>query len=88
MRVTHGCIRRYPDDFEYLYRHVPIGIRVHIVNEPVKVGWHAGQLYLEVHQLLYEIFGGEVDLLKKALTMIDRELDQRALMSNLLECNP
>ncbi len=49
LAVTHGCIRMYPEDVEALYPLVPVGTRVRIVNEPVKVAWVDGQLLLEAH---------------------------------------
>jgi len=52
MQVTHGCIRMYPDHIEELYNLVPINTPVSIVNQPYKVGWKNGRIYLEVHQPL------------------------------------
>lgn len=49
MRVSHGCIQLFPEDIESLFGQVPVGTRVHIVNQPQLVGWHEGNLYLEVH---------------------------------------
>lgn len=49
MRVTHGCIRLYPEDINALFHMVPVGTPVRIVNQPVKVGWRDGRLYIEVH---------------------------------------
>jgi L,D-transpeptidase ErfK/SrfK len=50
MRVTHGCIRMFPEDIEALFKTVPVGTTVNIVNQPVKIGWTAdGRLYLEAH---------------------------------------
>jgi L,D-transpeptidase ErfK/SrfK len=49
MRVTHGCIRMFPEDIEALYKTVPPGTRVHIVNQPLKLGWGDAGLYLEAH---------------------------------------
>jgi L,D-transpeptidase ErfK/SrfK len=55
MRVTHGCIRLFPEDIESLYKSVPTGTVVQIVNQPVKLGWTAdGGLYLESHPPLPE----------------------------------
>lgn len=48
MRVTHGCVRMYPEHIELLYRMVPQGTPVFIVNEPIKVGWSKDELYLQV----------------------------------------
>lgn len=49
MRVSHGCIRLYPEDISRLFDRVPKGTTVRIVNEPYQVGWLDGQLYLEAH---------------------------------------
>jgi L,D-transpeptidase ErfK/SrfK len=55
MRVTHGCIRMFPEDIEALFKTVPVGTTVTIVNQPVKIGWTAdGRLYLESHPALKE----------------------------------
>jgi L,D-transpeptidase ErfK/SrfK len=49
MRVTHGCVRLYPEDVEDLFNRVPVGTKVTIVDEPFKAGWLDDTLYLEVH---------------------------------------
>ena len=51
-RVSHGCIRMYPEDIIQLFGQTAIGEPVSLVNKPVKVGWRAGGLYLEVHPQL------------------------------------
>ncbi|MDX7988192.1 LysM peptidoglycan-binding domain-containing protein [Xenorhabdus sp. 12] len=53
MRVSSGCIRLRPDDIEELFRTVPKGTRVQIINEPVKYAVEPdGKRYVEVHQPL------------------------------------
>lgn len=52
MRVTHGCLRMFPEDIEYLFDHVPLKTRVRIINEPVKLGWDGDRLVIEAHQVL------------------------------------
>jgi L,D-transpeptidase ErfK/SrfK len=54
MQVTHGCMRMYPEDIESMYRMVPVGTPVRIINQPLKTGWHRGTLYLEAHPVLDE----------------------------------
>ena len=49
MAVTHGCIRLYPEDIEALFKMVPVGTKVWLVNEPVKVAYVDGELLLEAH---------------------------------------
>ena len=52
MRVSHGCIRLYPEDIKALFKEIPVGTPVHIVNQPILAGWLDGQVYLEVHKPL------------------------------------
>jgi L,D-transpeptidase ErfK/SrfK len=54
MRVTHGCIRMYPEDIEGLFADIPVGTTVNLVNQPIKLGWLAGALFLELHPPLEE----------------------------------
>jgi L,D-transpeptidase ErfK/SrfK len=54
MRVTHGCIRMYPEDIESLFGAVAVGTPVMIVNEPMKIGRQGDNILLEVHQPLEE----------------------------------
>jgi len=51
-RVSSGCIRLYPEDIEALFPQVKKGTRVQVVDQPVKIGWSEGELYLEVHPSL------------------------------------
>lgn len=48
-RVSHGCIRMYPEDIIKVFELVEIDTPVLIINEPIKVGWNNGNLYLEAH---------------------------------------
>ena len=49
MQVTHGCIRMYPEDIEWLFPQIPVNTPVTIMNQPYKFGWSGNDLYLEVH---------------------------------------
>lgn len=49
MQVTHGCIRMYPEDIEWLFPQIPVKTPVTIMNQPYKFGWSGNDLYLEVH---------------------------------------
>lgn len=48
-RVSHGCIRMYPEDIRRLFARVAPGTPVTIVDQPVKLGWSGNALFLEVH---------------------------------------
>lgn len=49
-KVSHGCIRLYPEDIPRLFSLVNTGTRVSIVRQPVKVGVKDGRVYVEVHE--------------------------------------
>lgn len=48
MQVTHGCMRMYTSDIESLFKQVPVNTKVNLLNEPVKLGWVADILFIEV----------------------------------------
>jgi L,D-transpeptidase ErfK/SrfK len=49
MRVSHGCVRLYPENIEYLYELIDIGVPVNIINEPYLVGQLDDEWYFEAH---------------------------------------
>lgn len=54
-RVSRGCIRMYPEAVESLFQRIPVGTKVTTVFQPVKVGWHQGELWIEVQPDLSQI---------------------------------
>jgi L,D-transpeptidase ErfK/SrfK len=53
-RVSAGCIRMFPEDIHRLYKMAKVGTPVRIINEPFKVGYKGGRMYLETHRPLLE----------------------------------
>ncbi len=54
MRVSHGCIRLYPEDIEALFLNVSLKTPVRIINQPYKIGVKDDVIYLEAHPFLEE----------------------------------
>ncbi|OLQ93312.1 peptidase [Vibrio panuliri] len=53
MRVSAGCIRMDPKDIEWLFQQVELGVKVTVINEPVKVTLEPDRsVYLEAHEPL------------------------------------
>jgi L,D-transpeptidase ErfK/SrfK len=48
-RVSHGCIRMYPEDIEAMFPEMTSGLPVRIVNQEIKIGWSGDDLFLEAH---------------------------------------
>jgi L,D-transpeptidase ErfK/SrfK len=49
-RVSHGCIRMYPEDIAKLYAAVKLGTPVRIVDQPIKAGIMDDIVYMEFHR--------------------------------------
>ena len=65
MRVSHGCIRLYPENIEYLYELVEIGEPVTIINEPFLLGELDGEWYFESHEPLEDDLISPADRLEQ-----------------------
>lgn len=95
MQVTHGCMRMYAPDIQRLYQTVPIGTPVRIVNQPYKVGWRDGVLYVEVHPWLEGTPPAQLNntalltqLVKSRLSQyIDYPVDWQAVEQARIEAN-
>ena len=85
MQVSHGCIRLYPEDVEGLFPLIPVGTPGEFVYQPVKVGLHHGEVYVEVTQ---DIYGLTPAIWKEARAMLERvgvadRVDHERLMAAL-----
>ena len=69
-RVSHGCIRLYPEDIKDLFYRVPNGTPVRIIYQPVKVGRSGAALYAEIHR----------DFLHRQSNPLDEALRQEKLL--------
>ncbi len=76
MRVTHGCVRMYPENIENLFPRIAIGTPMRIVNQPVKAGWSAGALYLQVHPLLEENQAGGKSVFEPAVQAVAAAMER------------
>ena len=78
MAVTHGCIRMYPEDVAALFAKVPVGTKVWLINDPVKVTYVGGDLLMEAHPPV----DSEGQTVEPNLDLLAQQLD-RALGSSL-----
>lgn len=91
MRVSSGCIRLRPDDIEALFRQIPQGTRVQIVNEPIKFSVEPdGKRYMEVHQPLSKSDNDDPQTMPivigpKTRTFIDSPLANSTVVTSSIE---
>ena len=72
MRVSHGCVRLYPENIEFLYELVAVGEMVVIVNEPYLFGQRDGLLYFEAHEPLED---DTVPAEERLASLLDKQVD-------------
>lgn len=51
-RISSGCIRLYPEKISELFELIPVGTKVRVVNQPIKVAWIENELFLEANPSL------------------------------------
>ena len=77
MRVSHGCVRMFPEDIEFLFERIRVKTPVRIINVPVKMGWDGEVLVAEVHPPL-----------ESAQPLVDESLEQLEALDADLELPP
>ncbi len=71
-RVSHGCIRMYPEDIKALFPLVPQGTLVQVIYQPIKVGWAKDKCWIQV----FPDFDKKIDNpLLYALNLISQQED-------------
>lgn len=79
MRVSHGCIRLYPEGIEKLFAMVAAGTSVNIIKEEMKLGWYGDQLYLEYHPPIEEDHISLPDAMRRARTRVNEKVGTTGL---------
>ncbi len=70
-RASSGCIRMYANDIAWLYQNVPVGTKITSVNQPVKMAWIDGALFIEATPSDIQIDELEYQSRQKTVTVDD-----------------
>lgn len=78
MRVTHGCIRLYPENIEALFHSVDLNLPVNIIHQPYKFGRLSSWAYMESHPMVNDNGDPIFDLkaLRNAIDIFNLSLPQ------------
>lgn len=93
LKVTHGCLRLYPEDIKTIYEQAPLGTAVHIVNQPYKAGWSQQKLFLEAHpdpsgkQSQYYLTDAVRVLVKATRNKTDHVIDWKKVIATVRAAN-
>lgn len=84
-RVSAGCIRMMPEDIEYLFTRVAVGTPVRIINQPIKIGFFEGSLYIQAHPALLEQRNQLLQLTQKQLKKLKSvKINHKVVQNELL----
>ncbi len=75
-RVSSGCIRLYPEGITKLYEQIPVGTKVTVVNQPVKLAWIDDVLYMEAHPDIEQAIQMEENGLVSRQKLTDEDMRQ------------
>lgn len=89
-RVSHGCIRMYPEDVGALYPIIPVGTTVQVIYEPIKFGWGEGKFWVQVfddfeNRISNPLLRIKEELLYHETTIGPLDIDHEALSKALKE---
>lgn len=76
LRVSHGCIRLFPEDIEHLFGIVPVNTPVEILYQPYKAALHENALYIEAHEVQGDIDSREGNNMTPMVAAILNAQDQ------------
>lgn len=79
MRVSHGCVRLYPENIEFLYELVDVGEPVTIINEPFQFGSRDGMLFFEAHSPLED---DEISADERLAALLELQTDANGVRLN------
>jgi L,D-transpeptidase ErfK/SrfK len=72
--VSRGCIRMYPEDIIKLVQAVKVGTPIVIIDEPVKIGYRNGNIYVEYEGELSKFTTEQkLNLYNRAVELLDQK---------------
>jgi L,D-transpeptidase ErfK/SrfK len=77
---SHGCLQLYPEDVARLFREVPVGTPVRVVNEEVEAAWIGDDLYVAVYPNKKQ--ADQIDAVQPMTPSIPRHLKSRLLTAS------
>ena len=84
-RVTHGCIRLYPEDIAFLYPRVPKDTPVRVTYQHAKVGVREGKAYFQIFRDGKAGDGELMAALIRQIRELNLDADLRKVRELLLE---
>ena len=70
MEISHGCIRLFPEDIDYIFQLTDIGTEVIILDQPIKIARIENDIYLQVHPSYSNAYDYDLDTLRIQIELL------------------
>ena len=70
MEISHGCIRLFPEDIDYIFQLTDIGTEVIILDQPIKIARIENDIYLQVHPSYSTQYDYDLDKLRIQIELL------------------
>lgn len=75
MEISHGCIRLFPEDIDYIFQLTDIGTEVILLDQPIKIARMQNDIYLQVHPSYSEEYDYSLEKLRIQIELLINNQD-------------
>ena len=75
MEISHGCIRLFPEDIDYIFQLTDIGTEVILLDQPIKIARMQNDIYLQVHPSYSEEYNYSLEKLRIQIELLINNQD-------------
>ena len=75
MEISHGCIRLFPEDIDYIFQLTDIGTEVILLDQPIKIARIQNDIYLQVHPSYSEEYDYSLEKLRIQIELLINNQD-------------
>ena len=75
MEISHGCIRLFPEDINYIFQLTDIGTEVILLDQPIKIARMQNDIYLQVHPSYSEEYDYSLEKLRIQIELLINNQD-------------
>ena len=76
MEISHGCIRLFPEDIDYIFQLTDIGTEVILLDQPIKIARMQNDIYLQVHPSYSEEYDYSLEKLRIQIELLINNQDE------------
>jgi L,D-transpeptidase ErfK/SrfK len=76
MEISHGCIRLFPEDIDYIFQLTDVGTEVILLDQPIKIARIKNEIYLQVHSSYSNQHDYDLEKLRTQIELLINNQDE------------